>query len=131
MHINRRHKKVKCLECEKQFINNHFKDVHRLPKFNCRVKGCLVYAHNDLEKHKHMKYDHWSKMVFQCNKCPKVFLKSDELHRYLEVEYSRISLFAFSCIRCNCGFLNINMFISHYKDHKENIYGCNGISPPM
>ena len=62
MHVNRRHKKIACPECEKCFVkqadcDNHFRDVH---KFVCRVKRCSVYKYNDIELHEHMRYDHWS-----------------------------------------------------------------------
>ena len=78
MHINRKHKKIICPECKKRFVkqsdcDNHFRDVHKLKKLVCRVKGCSVYKHNDLEVQEHMRYDHWSKFVFRCNKCPKVY----------------------------------------------------------
>ena len=49
MHVNRRHKRVKCPECEKHFVkqadcDNHFRDVH---KFVCSISGCLVSKYNE------------------------------------------------------------------------------------
>ena len=69
MHINRKHKKIICLECEKHFVkqsdcDNHFRDVHKIEKLVCRVKGCSVYKYNNLELHEHMRYNHWSQIVF-------------------------------------------------------------------
>ena len=97
MHINRKHKKILCLKCEKHFVkqadcDNHFRDVHKIKKLVCRVKGCSVYKYNNLELHKHMRYDHWSKIVFRCNKCVKVFSTRPELHQHLKVEHSRVKL---------------------------------------
>ena len=124
IHINRRHKKVQCPECEKQFVkqvdcDNHFKDVHRLPKFLCRIKGCPVYAHNDLKIDEHMRYTHWSKLIFWCNKCPKVFFKHEELHKHLEDDHGRISLRIskhqkYPCIRCKQEFLDENVTNSYF-----------------
>ena len=73
MHINRRHKRVKCPQCEKHFVkqadcDNHFRDVH---KFVCSISGCSVFKYNEIELHEHLRYDHRSKMVFRCNKCVK------------------------------------------------------------
>ena len=75
MYVNRRHKKVKCFKCEKQFIKQadcdiHFRDVH---KFVCSIAGCSVFKYNEIELHEHMRYDHRSKMVFSSNKCVKGF----------------------------------------------------------
>ena len=94
MHINRRHKKVKCSKCEKHFVkladcDNHFRDVH---KFVCGIARCSVFKYNKIELHEPMRYDHWSKMVFRCNKCVKVFSTRSELHQHHKVHHGRVKL---------------------------------------
>ena len=89
-----------------------------------------MYKHNNLELHEHMRYDHWSKFVFRCNKCPKVFSTRAELHQHHEVEHGRVQLVnvkgeKYPCLRCSREFLSESMFVSHSRDHEENVYGCN------
>ena len=84
MHVNRKHIKILCPECEKHF----------------------VYKYNDTELHEHMRYDHWSQIVFRCNKCVKVFSTKPELHQHHEVDYGRVKLAAvqrekYPCLRCH------------------------------
>ena len=132
MHVNRRHKKVKCPECEKHFVkqadcDNHFRDVH---KFVCSIAGCSVFKYNEIELHEHMRYDHRSKMVFRCNKCVKVFSTRSELHQHHEVDHGRVKLAdvqgeKYPCLRCHREFLTESIFVSHSRDHKENVYACN------
>ena len=132
MHVNRRHKRVKCPECEKHFVkqadcDNHFRDVH---KFVCSISGCSVFKYNEIELHEHLRYDHRSKMVFRCNKCVKVFSTRSELHQHHEVDHGRVKLAdvqgeKYPCLRCKREFLTESMFVSHSRDHKENVYACN------
>ena len=132
MHVNRRHKRVKCPECEKHFVkqvvcDNHFRDVH---KFICSISGCSVFKYNEIELHEHLRYDHRSKMVFRCNKCVKVFSTRSELHQHHKVDHGRVKLAdvqgeKYPCLRCKREFLTESMFVSHFRDHKENVYGCN------
>ena len=124
-----------CPECEKCFIkqadcDNHSRDVHKIKKLVCRVKGCSVYKYTNLELHEHMRYDHWSHMVYRCNKCVKVFSTRPELHQHHEVEHGRVKLAdvqreKYPCLRCHRQFLSESMFVSHSRDHEENIYACN------
>ena len=132
MHVNRRHKKIKCPQCEKCFVkqadcDNHFRDVH---KFVCSISGCSVFKYNKIELHEHLRYNHRSKMVFRCNKCVKVFSTRSELHQHHEVDHGRLKLAdvqgeKYPCLRCKREFLTESMFVSHSRDHKENIYACN------
>ena len=132
MHVNRRHKRVKCPQCKKHFVkqadcDNHVRDVH---KFVCSISGCSVFKYNEIELHEHLRYDHRSKMVFRCNKCVKVFSTRSELHQHHEVDHVRVKLAEvqgekYPCLRCNREFLSESMLVSHSRDHKENIYGCN------
>ena len=132
MHVNRRHKRVKCPQCEKHFVkqadcDNHVRDVH---KFVCSISGCSVFKYNEIELHEHLRYDHRSKMVFRCNKCVKVFSTRSELHQHHEVDHGRVNLAEvqgerYPCPRCNGEFLSESMLVNHSRDHKENIYGCN------
>ena len=132
MHVNRRHKKVKCPQCKKHFVkqadcDNHVRDVH---KFVCSISGCSVFKYNETELHEHLRYDHRSKMVFRCNKCVKVFSTRSELHQHHEMDHSRVKLAEsqggkYPCPRCNREFLSESMLANHSRDHKENIYGCN------
>ena len=131
-YVNRRHKKVKCPECEKHFVkqadcDNHFRDVH---KFVCSIAGCSVFKYNEIELHEHMRYDHRSKMVFRCNKCVQVFSTRSELHQHHEVDHGRVKLAdvqgeKYPCLRCHTEFLTESIFVSHSRDHKENVYACN------
>ena len=132
MHINRRHKKVKCPKREKHFVkqadcDNHFRDVH---KFVSHIAGCSVFKYNEIELHEHMKDDHRSKMVFRCNKCVKVFSLRLQLHQHHEMEHGRVKLAdvqgeKYPCLRCHREFLTESIFVSHSRDHKENVYACN------
>ena len=131
IHINRRYKKVNCPKCEKHFVKqedceNHFRDVH---KITCHITGCSVFKYNETELHEHMRDDHRSKMVFKCNKCVKVFSMRPELHQHHEVEHGRVKLTdvqgeKYACPRCNREFLTESIFVSHSRDHEENIYAC-------
>ena len=94
MHVNRRHQKVKCPECEKHFVKqedceNHFRDVH---KFVCSIAGCSVFKYNEIELHEHLRYDHRSKMVFSRNKYVNVFSTRSELHQQYKVDHGRVNL---------------------------------------
>ena len=130
--VNRRHKKIACPECEKHFVkqadcDNHFRDVH---KFVCRVKGCSVYKYNVIELHEHMRYDHWSQIVFRCTKSVKVFSTRQELHQHHKVDHGRVKLAdvqgdKYPCLRCHRQFLSESMFVSYSRDHEENVYTCN------
>ena len=132
MHINRRYKRVKCPQCEKHFLkqadcDNHFRDVH---KFACSISGCSVFKYNKIELHEHLRYNHRSKMVFRCNKCVKVFSTRLELHQHHKVDHGRVKLAdaqgeKYPWLRCKREFLSESMFVSHSRDHKENVYGCN------
>ena len=69
-------------------------------------------------------------MVFRCNKCVQVFSTRSELHQHHEVDHGRVKLAdvqgeKYPCLRCKREFLSESMFVSHSRDHKENIYGCN------
>ena len=51
MHINTVHCIHKCTDCDKRFLteegrDNHRADVHKHPRFHCKVKRCDAYAHN-------------------------------------------------------------------------------------
>ena len=132
MHINRRHKRVKCPQCERHFVkqadcDNHVRVVH---KFVCSISGCSVFKYNEIELHEHLRYDYRPKMVFRCNKCVKVFSTRLELHQHHEVDHGRVKLAdvqgeKYPCLRYKREFLSESMFISHSRDHKENVYGCN------
>ena len=69
-------------------------------------------------------------MVFKCNKCIKVFSTKSELHQHRKVDHGRVKVTdvqgeKYPCLRCKREFLSENMFVSHSRDHKENVYGCN------
>ena len=69
-------------------------------------------------------------MVSRCNKCVKVFSTRSELHQHHEVDHGRVKLAdvqgeKYPCLRCKREFLSESMFVSHFRDHKENVYGCN------
>ena len=75
MHINTVHHIHKCIDCDKRFLteegrDNHRADVHKHPRFLCRVKRCDVYAHNIEELHRHRRNKHWSKFLFQMQSVP-------------------------------------------------------------
>ena len=113
---------VKQADCD-----NHVRDVH---KFVCRISGCSVFKYNEIELHEHLRYDHRPKMVFRCNKCVKVFSTRSELHQHHEVDHGRVKLAEvqgekYPYPRCTREFLSESMLVSHSRDHKENVYGCN------
>ena len=119
-------------KCEKCFVkqadcDNHFRDVH---KFVCRVKGCSVYKYNNIELHEHMRYDHWSQIIFRWDKCVKVFSTRSELHQHHKVDHGTVKRAdvqgeKYPCLRCHRQFLSKSMFVSHSRDHEENVYACN------
>ena len=66
-------------------------------------------------------------MVFRCNKCVKVFRTRSELHHHHEVDHGRTKVADvqgenYPCLRCNREFLTESMFVSHSRDHRENVY---------
>ena len=134
MHINRRHRIHKCTDCDKHFLKeedrvNHRADIHKHPRFHCKIKKCDVYAHNMEELHRHMRDKHWSKFHFRCCKCPYLFAAREGLDRHLEKMHSRSVLkddgsVTFKCTKCSREFRAINMYIDHSRDHAENIYKC-------
>ena len=68
-------------------------------------------------------------MVFICNKCVKVFRTRSELHQHHKVDHGRVKLTdvqgeKYPCLRCHREFLTEIMFVSHSRDHKENVYAC-------
>ena len=69
-------------------------------------------------------------MVFRCNKCVKVFSTRSELHQHYEVDHGRVKLTdvqgeKYPCLRCHREFLTESIFVSHSRNHKENVYACN------
>ena len=125
MHVNRRHKKVKCPQCEKHFVKqadceNHVWDMH---KFVCSISGCSVFKYNKIELHEHLRYDHRSKMVLRCNKCVKVLSTRSELHQHHKVDHGRVKLVEIQGGKCESE--SESMLVNHSRDHKENVYGCN------
>ena len=75
MHVNRRHKKVMCPQCEKRFVkqedcDNHVRDAHKFTCATCRE----VFASNpDLRKHAK------SHRVKICHLCGRIFVSEDKL----------------------------------------------------
>ena len=56
MHVNMVHCIHECTDCDKRFLteegrDNHRANVHKHPRFHCKVKRCEVYAHNVEELH--------------------------------------------------------------------------------
>ena len=50
MHINTKHRIHKCTDCDKRFVteegrDNHRADVHKHPRFHCKVSMCNTYTH--------------------------------------------------------------------------------------
>ena len=72
VHTNRKHRTILCTNCDKYFVteqgrDNHRADVHKYPRFHCKVKKCGVYAHTPEELHRHMRAEHWEKLPFRCS----------------------------------------------------------------
>ena len=75
MHVNRRHKKVICPQCEKRFVkqedcDNHVRDAH---KFACTTCGKVFTSNPSLCKHTqshHIKISHL---------CHRIFVSEDKL----------------------------------------------------
>ena len=60
----------------------------------------------------------------------KVFSTRPELHQDDKVKHHRVKLTnvqgeKYPCLRCPRQFLSESMFVSHSRDHDENIHGCN------
>ena len=75
MHVNRRHKKVMCPQCEKCFVkqedcDNHVRDAH---KFTCATCGKVFASNPDLRKHAK------SHRVKICHLCHRIFVSEDKL----------------------------------------------------
>ena len=69
-------------------------------------------------------------MVFKCNKCVKVLRTRLELHHHHKVDHGRVKVAdvqgeKYPCLKCKREFLSESMFVSHSRDYKENVYGCN------
>ena len=82
MHVNRRHKKVRCPQCEKHFVkqadcDNHVRDVHKL---SCSISGCSVFKYNESELHEHLRYDH----IKNCHLCRRTFVSDDKLFDHMK-----------------------------------------------
>ena len=75
MHVNRRHKKVMCPQCEKRFVkqedcDNHVRDAH---KFACATCGEVFTSNPNLRKHAK------SHRVKICHLCGRIFVSEDKL----------------------------------------------------
>ena len=133
-HVNSRHRTVPCLDCSKRFVteldrDNHRKDSHGLPKFNCRIKNCKVFRHSIEQMFQHMRSDHWEQLRYRCNKC--LFLGKDfkSLDKHHEKDHGRKPMKgsdsqSFPCGKCPRTFQELSMLINHSKDHPENVHQC-------
>ena len=134
MHINTVHHIHKCTDCEKHFLteegrDNHRADVHKHPRFHCRVKRCDVYVHNIEELHRHRRNKHWSKFPFRCSLCPYVLETRESLEKHLErmhgIPASKDDgTVIYKCTKCVREFRAVSMFINHSSEHSYNIYKC-------
>ena len=75
MHVNRKHKKVLCPQCEKRFVkqedcDNHVRDAH---KFACATCGEVFASNPNLRKHAN------SHCVKICHLCSRIFVSEDKL----------------------------------------------------
>ena len=75
MHVNRRHKKVMCPQCEKRFVkqedcDNHVRDAH---KFACTTCGEVFASNPDLCKYTQ------SHHIKICHLCHRIFVSEDKL----------------------------------------------------
>ena len=66
----------------------------------------------------------------KCNKCVKVFSMRSKLHQHHDVDHGRVKLAdvqgeKYPCLRCHREFSTESIFVSHSRDHKENVYACN------
>ena len=133
-HVNGKHRTVPCPDCSKRFVteldrDNHRKDSHGLPKFNCRIKDCKVFRHSIEQMFQHMRSDHWKQLRYRCNKCP--FLSKDfkSLDKHHEKDHGREPIKgsdsqSFPCGKCPRKFQELSMLINHSKDHPENVHQC-------
>ena len=133
-HVNGKHRTVPCPDCSKRFVteldrDNHRKDSHGLPKFNCRIKNCKVFRHSIEQMFQHMRSDHWEQLRYRCNKCP--FLSKDfkSLDKHHEKDHGREPFKgsdsqSFPCGKCPRRFQELSMLINHSKDHPENVHQC-------
>ena len=134
MHINTVHRIHKCTDCDKRFLteegrDNHRADVHKHPRFHCKVKRCDKYAHSTEELHRHMRNKHWSKFPYRCNRCPYLAGSREVFERHLERMHGIPASkddgsVKYKCTKCPKEFRAVSMFINHSRDHEENIHQC-------
>ena len=79
MHVNRRHKKVVCPQCEKHFVKqedceNHVRDAHR---FACRTCREVFARNSDLCKHTQLHH------VKICHLCSRIFVSEIKLNDHI------------------------------------------------
>ena len=80
MHVNRRHKKVKCPQCKKHFVkqedcDNHVRDTHN---FVCTTCWEVFASNPDLYKHTQ------SHHVKICHLCHRIFISEDRLFDHMK-----------------------------------------------
>ena len=129
MHINRVHRIHKCTDCDKRFLSeeardNHRADVHKHPRFHCKVKNCDVYAHNIEELHQHRCNKHWSKFPFRCGLCPYVLETRESFEHHLERMHGIPASkddgsVVYKCTKCVREFRSVSMFINHSREHSK------------
>ena len=134
MHINTVHHIHKCTDCDKRFLteeakDNHRANVHKHPRFHCKVKRCDVYAHNVEELHQHRHNKHWSKFPFRCNLCPYVLEMRESFERHLErmdgIPASKDDgSVRYKCTKCVREFRSVSMFNNRSREHPENVHKC-------
>ena len=82
MHVNKRHKKVRCPQCGKRFVkqtdcDNHIRDVHKL---SYSISACSVFKYNESELHEHLRHDH----IKNCHLCHRTFVSDDKLFDHMK-----------------------------------------------
>ena len=130
MHINTKYRIILCTDCDKRFVSeqardDHRTDVHKYPRFHCKIKKCGAFAHSPEELHRHMRSKHWDSFPYRCSQCPYLFKDRHRLNHHLEEIHGRLKLREGKGDLYQCGNFRVaNMLIDHSRDHMENVHAC-------
>ena len=136
-HVNKKHRTIKCQDCDKMFVlvadrDNHRRDVHTHPRYSCDAPRCKVFKINSDELHQHKRDAHWDVFRFRCcvRPCYNLFKDRDTLMDHLFKVHDRGfarakgQIPSYECDKCERTFQSIGMLIHHYSEHRENKRQC-------
>lgn len=111
-----------CPDCCKVFYTADMFSEHRslhdasVPKFPCKVCDKQFISLRKLKEHSII---HNERIMYKCNVCARVFLRSQTL------QYHRITCKAkFSCDKCVDSFMTKEALQKHMAFHKTDVFPC-------